>query len=228
MTDIVHPVSAADALASLRTGNGRFASNVRSVDALAGQAHRPALAAGQSPFAIVLSCSDSRVPSEIIFDCGLGDLFVIRVAGNVVAPSLIGSVEYAAATFGTQLVVVMGHSRCGAVTATLDVLSGKAQVPTESIHDIVDRITPAVKELPRLGLSREELLESAIRANARASADRLLHGSRLLEERALEGKLRVVSSVYSLETGIVDFFDGPPRGASLYPPANPVQDANAS
>jgi carbonic anhydrase len=208
MTDVVHPVSASEALARLRTGNGRFVANVRSIDVLAAQAQRAELASGQSPFAIVLTCSDSRVPAELVFDCGLGDLFVIRVAGNVVAPSLIGSVEYAAATFGTQLVVVMGHTRCGAVSATLDVLSGRATVPTESIHDIVERITPAVKELVRSDVPKEELMRPAIRANTRSSADRLLHGSRLLEDRAGAGKLRIVSAEYALETGVVDFFDG--------------------
>lgn len=209
MTDVVHPVSASEALTRLRKGNARFAANVRSIDVLAGQAQRAKLTAGQSPFAIVLSCSDSRVPAEIVFDCGLGDLFVIRVAGNIVAPSLIGSIEYAAATFGTQLVVVMGHSQCGAVSATLDVLSGKGQVPTESIRDIVERITPAVKELARPGVTKEDLMGPAIRANARASADRLLHGSRLLEQRAIDGQLQVVSAEYSLESGVVDFFNAP-------------------
>jgi carbonic anhydrase len=147
------------------------------------------------------------VPAELVFDCGLGDLFVVRVAGNVVAPSLLGSIEFAAATFGTALVVVMGHSRCGAIAATLDVLAGEAEVATDSIRDIVERVTPAVKELVRPGLGKDELMGPAIRANVRASVDRILHGSRLLEERVLAGRLRVVPAEYSLETGIVEFFD---------------------
>jgi carbonic anhydrase len=207
VSSIVHPVSGPDALARLREGNRRFAANLRSVEVLATQAQRAALSAGQAPFAVVLSCSDSRVPSEMVFDCGLGDLFVVRVAGNVVAPSLLGSIEFAAASFGTQLVVVMGHSQCGAVSATLDALAGKGQVPTENISDIVERITPSVKELVRPGAAKAELMEPAIRANVRASVDRILHGSRFLEERARQGTLCVAAAEYSLETGLVDFFD---------------------
>lgn len=202
-----HPVSAAQALARLREGNERFVKNLRSVEALSTQTRREALVEGQSPFAIILSCSDSRVPSELVFDCGLGELFVVRVAGNVVAPSLVGSVEFAAATFGTQLVVVMGHSRCGAVAATLDAITKGAGAASPNVRDIVDRIAPAVTELVRPGASTELLMPQAIRANVRASVNHLRHASRVLEERAAAGELTVVGAEYALETGVVTFLD---------------------
>jgi carbonic anhydrase len=205
-----HPVTALEALARLRAGNERFVQNVRSIESLATQAQRHALVAGQSPFAIVLSCSDSRVPAEIVFDCGLGDLFVVRVAGNVVAPSIVGSVEFAAATFGTELVVVMGHTRCGAVAATLDALRGAPEVPSENIRDIVERITPAVAEIVRKGEHDDATGRIAIRANVRASANHLRHGSRLLEQRIADRRLLVVGAEYELETGRVEVFDGVP------------------
>ena len=203
-------VPALDALARLREGNHRFVRNVRSVEAIATQAQRIALVPGQNPFAIVLSCSDSRVPSEMVFDCGLGDLFVVRVAGNIVAPSIVGSVEFAAATFGTELVVVMGHTSCGAIAATLDVLRGGPAQPSENIRDIVDRITPAVAEIVRDGKHDEATSHAATRANVRASANHLRHGSRILEQRIADERLVVVGAEYDLETGKVDFFDGIP------------------
>src|SRR5271157_2642032 len=113
-------ISAREALDRLKEGNRRFASDLRSRDLPTGQTRRRELAAGQEPFAIILGCSDSRVPAEIVFDQGLGDLFVIRVAGNIVAPSQIGSVEFAAERFGTRLVVVLGHSSCGAIEAAIE------------------------------------------------------------------------------------------------------------
>lgn len=199
-----------EALQRLREGNARFASNLRSIEALASVARRGDLVEGQSPLAIVLSCSDSRVPSEIIFDCGLGDLFVVRVAGNIAAPSLIGSVEFAAARFGTRLALVLGHTGCGAVAATLDSLVAGAEIASENIRDIVSRITPAVRELVRPGLSRQELMHAAVRANIRTTADRLRHGSSILERLVEKEGLLVVGAEYSLETGLVDFFDGVP------------------
>lgn len=214
MNSLPPPLPARAALSALREGNARFVRNVRSIDALASQARRDVLTAGQSPNAIVLSCSDSRVPSEIVFDCGLGDLFVVRVAGNVCAPSLVGSVEFAAATFSTELVVVMGHTQCGAVKATLDVLAGGAGKLSENIRDIVERVRPAVLPLVDRELGSAELLREAIRANVLHTAGHLRHGSRLLERRIAEGKLAVVGAEYSLETGVVDFFDVPAALAS--------------
>ena len=212
-----------EALQRLREGNARFASNLRSIEALASVARRGDLVAGQSPLAIVLSCSDSRVPSEIIFDCGLGDLFVVRVAGNIAAPSLIGSVEFAAARFGTRLALVLGHTGCGAVAATLDSLVAGAEIASENIRDIVSRITPAVRELVRPGVSRQELMHAAVRANIRTTADRLRHGSSILERLVEKEGLLVVGAEYSLETGLVDFFDGVPR-----PRADPEQTQSRS
>jgi carbonic anhydrase len=208
------PLPAADALTALREGNERFVRDIRSIDALASRARRSALTEGQSPSAIILSCSDSRVPSEIVFDRGLGDLFVVRVAGNVCAPSLVGSVEYAASTFGTELVVVMGHTSCGAVKATIDAITNDSGELSENIRDIVERISPAVVGLADRGLSREELLRQSIRANVLHTADQLRHGSRVLERRIAEQKLVVVGAEYALETGAVDFFDIPNTGMS--------------
>lgn len=209
MTTENRPLSAAAALAALKEGNRRFLQNVRSIDALTSQAKRESLAEGQYPNAVILSCSDSRVPSEIVFDCGLGDLFVVRVAGNVCAPSLVGSVEFAAATFGTQLVVVMGHTKCGAVKATVDALTQGRDALSPNIGDIVERIRPAVVPLLGRGLDAAGLMREATRANVLHAADHLRHGSRVLEQRIAEGKLVVVGAEYSLETGAVDFFDMP-------------------
>lgn len=200
------PLSPADALAKLKEGNARFANNLRSMDSLASPARRASLVGGQRPFAIILSCSDSRVPSELVFDCGLGDLFVVRVAGNVVAPSIVGSIEFAASTFGTRLVAVVGHSHCGAVKAAVDFLQSGTPVPSPNIADIVERIVPAIRELG-LNQSPAELSVRATRANVRKSVDQLKHGSNLLEEMACSGKLSIVGGEYDLETGRVDFFD---------------------
>jgi len=202
------PLSARGALESLREGNRRFVRAVRGVPTC--PTRRRALAAGQSPNAIVLSCADSRVPAELVFDCGLGDLFVVRVAGNVCAPSLVGSIEYAASTFGTELVVVMGHTGCGAVKATIEALTGKAD-HSENIADLVSRIAPAVAPLVDQGLSGGELLEAATRENILQSADHLRTDSRVLAERVASGKLVVVGAEYHLESGVVDFFDVPAR-----------------
>lgn len=202
-----HPVDAQQALARLKEGNDRFVKNLRSLESLATQAARAQLVDGQQPFAIVLSCSDSRAPSELLFDAGLGELFVVRVAGNIVAPSLVGSVEFAAATFGTELVVVMGHTRCGAVKATIDAVTKGAQAPSDNVGDIVQRIAPVVRELVP-GVEGEALVKAATRANVRASANHLRHASRILEERIAAGRLTVVGAEYALETGRVEFFDG--------------------
>ena len=201
-------VSAREALARLKEGNQRFVSGVRSLDSLLSHTKRAELAVVQSPFAIVLGCSDSRVPAELIFDQGLGDLFVIRVAGNIVAPSQVGSVEFAAERFGTSLVVVLGHTQCGAILATLEELRGPAS-RSPNMRSIVNRVRPTVETLLAAGLKEGEgLVRQAVRANVRASADHLRHGSALLEQLIQEGRLLVVGAEYSLETGEVDFFDG--------------------
>lgn len=204
---------AINALKRLQAGNHRFAADADSLSTRPGRARRNALLAGQSPFAIILGCSDSRVPAEIIFDQGLGDLFVIRVAGNIVAPSLVGSVEFAAEKFGTRLVVVLGHSMCGAVLATLDELERPTTSRSPNLQSIVDRIRPAVETLLETDLrqDREALVQHAIRANVRAAANHLRHGSRILEQLIQQDGLLVVGAEYSLETGLVDFFDGLPE-----------------
>ncbi len=204
-------ISAADALARLRDGNRRFVADQSTSSAASNHLRRAALVAGQAPFAIVLGCSDSRVPAELVFDQGFGDLFVIRVAGNVVAPSQVGSVEFAAARFGTRLVVVMGHSQCGAVAATLEELLGRATNQSRNLRSIVDRVRPAVETLlaGRRTADGEALMSEAVRANARASVDHLRHGSELLEELIRKDGLLVVGAEYSLESGVVTFFDAP-------------------
>jgi carbonic anhydrase len=203
-------VSAREALERLREGNRRFVSNTRSLETLATQARRHEFVDGQEPMAVVLGCSDSRVPVEIVFDQGLGDLFVIRVAGNIVAPSLVGSVEFAALHFGTRLVVVLGHTGCGAVQATLEELRRPTGGRSRNLSSIVDRIRPTVEELLATDLRRdpEALARHAVRANVRASAEHLRHGSEILEGLIRTDGLRVVGAEYALETGVVEFFDG--------------------
>jgi carbonic anhydrase len=206
-------ISALDALDRLREGNRRFVSGVRTSDASLTHARRAELATSQEPFAIVLGCADSRVPAEIVFDQGLGDLFVIRVAGNIIAPSLVGSVEFAAAKFGTRLVVVLGHTQCGAINATLDELQRPSSTQSRNLRAIVDRVRPSVQALLQTDLAndRQALVAAAVRANIRASADHLRHGSELLEHLITDEGLLVVGAEYSLESGGVDFFDGMPE-----------------
>ena len=199
------------ALTRLREGNGRFVANVRSMDALASLSRRIDPLVQPSPFAIILGCADSRAPAETIFDQGLGDLFVIRVAGNIVAPSQIGSVEFAAERYGTQLVVVMGHSHCGAIAATVEGMKPTSAPPARAT------CSPSPTASPRpsaplmhtdLAKDRAALLRAATRANVSASASQLRHGSRLLEDLSIKRGLVVVGCEYDLETGVVDFFDG--------------------
>ena len=202
-------ISASEAIDRLKDGNQRFVSGVRSIDTIVKQIQRAEFVKGQWPFAIILGCSDSRVPAEIIFDQGLGDLIVIRVAGNIVAPSQIGSVEFAVERFGTPLVVVLGHSMCGAVMATIEELESPNEEGSKNVQSIVSRIRPAVEPLYRTELRHEpdKLLESAIRANILAATNHLRHGSQTLETLAQEGELQIVGAEYSLATGTVTFFD---------------------
>jgi carbonic anhydrase len=207
-------ISAQEALERLREGNRRFVTEVRNPDAAPNRERRRELASGQAPFAIILGCSDSRVPAEIVFDQGLGDLFVIRVAGNIVAPSQVGSVEFAAERFGTRLVVVLGHSMCGAILATLEELGRPSEAQSRNLRSIVDRIRPSVETLLGTGIARDHgtLVHQAVRANIRMSASHLRHGSEVLEQLIQNDGLRVVGAEYSLETGEVDFFDGVAAG----------------
>jgi carbonic anhydrase len=202
-------ISASDGLKRLREGNRRFVANRTAANSPSAE-RRTELVAGQEPFAIILGCSDSRVPAELVFDQGFGDLFVIRVAGNIVAPSQIGSVEFAAARFGTRLVVVLGHSGCGAVLATIDELMGRGTTESRNLRSIVDRVRPAVETLlanEHLRADPEALVRDSVRANVRAAANQLRHGSELLERLIQRDGLLVVGAEYSLETGVVAFLD---------------------
>jgi carbonic anhydrase len=202
-------ISADAALVRLRDGNRRFVANESTASPLLTPSQRLALANGQEPLAIVLGCSDSRVPAELVFDQGFGDLFVIRVAGNIVAPSQVGSVEFAAARFRTRLVVVMGHSQCGAVTAAVEEVLGRSTNESRNLRSIVNRVRPSVQAVVSGGRDRsiDALVTDAVRANVRASVDHLRHGSELLEGLIHRDGLRVVGAEYSLETGVVSFFD---------------------
>ncbi|MDZ4828987.1 MAG: carbonic anhydrase [Phycisphaerae bacterium] len=216
-------ISAREALQRLRVGNQRFVADVRSPDAPTSRTRRIELTAGQAPFAVILGCSDSRVPAEIVFDQGLGDLFVIRVAGNIVAPSQVGSVEFAAARYGTPLVVVLGHSQCGAIQATLEELQQPTANQSKNLRSIVDRVRPSVEALLATELRHdpEALVRHAVRANISASANHLRHGSEMLEQLIQSDGLLVVGAEYSLETGIVDFFDGLALQRPLFSLASP-------
>lgn len=203
-------INASEALKRLQEGNKRFVAGIRSDETPIKQIKSADLVKRQSPFAIIMGCSDSRVPAEIVFDQGLGDLFVIRVAGNIVAPSQIGSVEFAVEQYGTPLVVVMGHSMCGAVIATLSDLERPSEARSSNLLSIVNRIRPTVEPLFETDLRKDPdlLLETAIRANIRASTNQLRHGSQMLEQLVQSGDLAIVGAEYSLETGVVDFFEG--------------------
>ena len=203
-------VPAPEVLRRLREGNERYVANVRSLDSLLSYTRRAELSAGQAPIAVILGCSDSRVPAEVVFDQGLGDLFVVRVAGNIVAPSQIGSVEFAASLFGLQLVVVLGHTHCGAIRATVDELIGHPPPQSRNLRFIVDAVRPAIEPLMTTDLAKDEtsLLREAGRANIRQTVDRLRHGSPLMESLIAENGLVVVGAEYDLSTGVVDFFEG--------------------
>lgn len=203
-------VGALEALERLQVGNRRFIEEHQTHQTITLRDQLEASAREQRPFAIVIGCSDSRVPLEIVFDQGIGDLFVIRVAGNVVAPSQIGSVEFAAEQFGTQLVVVLGHSNCGAIQATLDQLHQPSEKRSPNLHAIVDRIRPAVEDLLGGDLEgdREAMVRAGVRANVRSSVEQLRHGSEILENLINTDRLHVVGAEYSLTTGLVEFFDG--------------------
>ncbi len=203
-------ISAPEALERLREGNLRYVEETRSSDTLTGRTRRRAVADGQTPFAVILGCSDSRVPAEIVFDQGLGDLFVIRVAGNIVAPSQIGSVEFATERYGVRLVVVLGHSSCGAILATIDELGRGSKEQSRHLRSIVDRIRPSVQSFIGTPIANDHdaLVHHAVRANIRMSANHLRHGSDVLEQLIENNGLLVVGAEYSLDTGIVEFFDG--------------------
>lgn len=202
-------LSAEDALQRLKDGNRRFVEDLRNADRQINKTRRIEISVEQSPIAIILGCSDSRVPAEYVFDQGLGDLFVIRVAGNVVAPSQIASVEFAAENFGTRLVVVLGHSQCGAILATLDQVQQPTESQSQHLHAIVDRIRPSVEQLLQAEqeYDSDQLVDRAVTANVMRSKRELEHGSDIIEKRIRDDGLIVVGAEYSLDTGAVEFLD---------------------
>ena len=205
-------ITALEALERLREGNRRFVAGEHAVSETSSPSRRDSLVSGQAPFAIILGCSDSRVPAEIVFHQGLGDLFVIRVAGNVVAASQVGSVEFAAERYGTRLVVVLGHTQCGAIQATVESFQQPDDAHSHNLRSIVDRVRPSVEPLMATDLRHhpEQLLHHAVRANILAATNHLRHGSELLEKHIETRGLLVVGAEYSLETGEVEFFEGTP------------------
>jgi carbonic anhydrase len=202
-------IPAHEALERLKAGNARFTASLSSSDEYVSHTRRPQLTMVQEPSAIILGCSDARVPAELVFDQGVGDLFVIRVAGNIVAPSQVGSVEFAAERFHTRLVVVLGHSQCGAIAATLEELRRPTENQSINLHAIVERVQPSVEGLLATDLVNDPaaLAHAATRANVRASVDQLSHGSAVLEHLVREQGLMIVGAQYYVETGVVEFFD---------------------
>src|SRR5437016_2006761 len=205
----VQVMSGQEALARLRAGNHGFVTSIHDPAATLTPSRPPQLPVAQAPFAIVLGCSDSRVPAELVFGQGFGDLFVIRVAGNIVAPSQVGSVEFAAERFETRLAVVLGHTQCGAVAATLEELRQPQGHASPNLRAIVDRIRPAIEPLFGTAVAKDPaaLAAEATRANIRASVAHLRHGSALLERRIERDGLLIVGAEYCVEAGTVEFFD---------------------
>jgi carbonic anhydrase len=204
-------IPAREALQKLEDGNRRFAAGSALLERAGESERRMELLEAQRPFAIILGCSDSRVPAEYVFDQGLGDLFVIRVAGNIVAPSQVGSIEFAAERFGVRLVVVLGHSGCGAVAAALEELARPSNAHSPNLGFIVKSIAPGIEPLVEKAadLPGDAILQLAVRENIRLSAEKLRNGSTVLERLIVDNGLVIVGAEYSLKTGVVDFFDVP-------------------
>lgn len=202
-------ITSAQALERLREGNRRFVAGLGSRNLEQEHSRRLELVVEQAPIAIVLGCSDSRVPAELVFDQGLGDLFVIRVAGNIAAPSQIESIEIAAQQFGTPLVVVLGHSQCSAVTASVDEQMKPVEMRSSSVGVIVKTIQPSVRAVldSQPGLDRQALVCASIRENVRGTVKRIKAGSDVLEKLLDQGQLHIVGAEYSLETGAVKFME---------------------
>jgi len=200
--------SSSEAMKRLKEGNHRFASGKIQSRTEINHVQRAELANEQKPFAVILGCSDSRVPGEMVFDQGLGDLFVIRIAGNIVAPSQIGSIEFAVKKFKTPLVVVLGHSNCGAVLTTIEELQNPSDKKSPHLHAIVDRIRPSVEMITKAHPSRkqDDFLDQAIRSNIDFSVNHLKEESKILEQSIREDGLLIIGAEYSLKSGKVDFF----------------------
>ncbi|MCB1581497.1 MAG: carbonic anhydrase [Marinicella sp.] len=196
-----------ESLKKLKEGNARFATgkSIHDIESISSQ--RIAAVEAQNPFAIILGCSDSRVPAELVFDQGLGDLFVIRVAGNIVAPSQVGSVEFAVSMFNSPLVVVLGHSNCGAIQATIDAMKNPDKPGSINIQAIVRRVKPAIEPM-LLNSSLDQIsADDAVKANVIKSVAQLSSASEIIESRVAQGRLQVVGACYCLKTGVVDFYD---------------------
>jgi len=202
-------ITASEALERLRDGNRRFVAGRIGAGIRDSLARRQEVAVSQSPFAVILGCADSRVPAEIVFDQGIGDLFIVRVAGNIATPSQVGSVEFAAASFGTRLVVVLGHSRCGAVAVAAKEIENPSEELSPGLCSIVDRVRPSVEAF----LDSEDrgdqaaLVAKAVRENVRISVEQLRSRSPILTPLIESDGLRVIGAEYSLDTGEVEFFD---------------------
>ncbi len=201
-------ITALEALERLRAGNVRFEAGVPRGNSL-NSTLRAEMAEVQEPFAVILGCSDSRVPPELVFDQRLGDLFVIRVAGNIASPSQLGSVELAAVRLGVRLVVVLGHSRCAAILATLEELTAPTEKMSTGLRAIVDCVRPAVAPLlvGDHAADPDAIVRDAVRRNIRASVEELRSGSPAIQREIQDEGLLVVGAEYSLETGIVEFLD---------------------
>ncbi|MFP4129456.1 MAG: carbonic anhydrase [Halorhodospira sp.] len=217
MADAV--LEAEQALARLRAGNRRFTADGATPSGRVDAARRAELRQGQRPFAAVLACADSRVPPELVFEQGLGELFVTRVAGNIATPSQLGSLEFAAEELGVRLVVVLGHTGCGAVGATLQALRASGPPPSEGLRTVVDGVRPAVAPLLGQGLDEAALRARAERENVRHACRTLREGSPVLARLRSQAGLAVLGAAYSLETGEVAFFDGVTEAGALPPPA---------
>ncbi|MGE4233489.1 MAG: carbonic anhydrase [Bacteriovoracia bacterium] len=204
-------VTSKEALERLKEGNRRFISGLRSVNPLISHLKMPDLARkGQTPFAIVLTCSDSRSPAELIFDEGLGELFVVRVAGNVVAPSLLASMEFAAVNFGSAVILVLGHSQCGAVKATIDhIKNPNNELPSSNLEELVGRIRPAVQRVFKEtnNSSEKDFSERCEVENVRRSMSLIIEQSQILRNLVHDNKLSVHGALLDLESGKVNFLD---------------------
>ncbi len=191
-----------DALSKLVDGNKRFVSGNLQLKDLSGE-RRKELSKGQHPSAIVVACSDSRVPPEIIFDQGLGDVFVIRVAGNVLDPVSVGSIDYAAEHLHAPLIIVLGHDNCGAVKAALEAKEKTA----DNIGAVIRKILPAVKKATERGGSKEDILNNAIRENVMVQQKYLLRKSAIVRNLIASGNLKIVTGIYHIESGEIELFD---------------------
>jgi len=205
-------LNGSEALKSLQEGNRRFTEDINGNDIETNSAQRSALVEKQEPIAIILGCADARVPAEIVFDQNLGDLFVVRVAGNIAKASQIGSIEYAVAHLGTRLIVVLGHSSCGAVAATVDAVVSSSPALSPGLDSLISTITPAVKTVManNTNLDTETLIARSIQENVRNSVKELQANSEILKDILINDDLLILGAEYNLETGAVNFFDGMP------------------